>query len=231
MNKKTIILLLSAVFILLASAPKAVADEETSGLSVGNTIEFGCYEQDNNPENGPEPVEWAVLDVHNNSALIISKYGLDMKQYNEEPYSVPWGRVIWEKSSIRQWLNNEFYYSCFSEQEIKKILKTEVINGFTKYSHIDGGNNTEDYVFLLSIDEAEQYFSNDKQRVCYVTPYGTAKGAWTEYDGACWWWLRSPGEPVEYAAHIFTDGDIHIYGNRLSGIGGAVRPALWITLE
>ena len=115
--------------------------------------------------------------------------------------------------------------------EIKKIMITEVLNGFTKYSHIDGGNNTDDYVFLLSIDEGEKYFSNDKQRVCYITPYGTARGAWTEYDGACWWWLRSPGEPVEFAAHIFTDGDVHIYGNRLSGTGGAVRPALWISLK
>ena len=55
-------------------------------------------------------------------------------------------------------------------------------------------------------------------------------GAWAEYDGACWWWLRSPGEPIEYATHVFVDGDIHIYGNRLSISGGVVRPALWLEI-
>ena len=155
------------VFLFL---PEAYAQEcNNQSIFPGDIIEFGNYEQDNNLENGFEPVEWIALDVLEGKVLLISKYGLDMKQYNETLYDVPWGRVMWESSSIRFWLNGEFYNECFSEFEREKIMKTEVVNGFTKYSHIDGGSNTEDNIFLLSIDEAERYFDTDKERICYVT--------------------------------------------------------------
>ena len=231
-NFSKIILLFSSIVILLSFSCGTVLGVGTNIIEgyTGEVIEFGRYEQDNIFENGPEPIEWIVLSVEGGKGLVISKYGLDMKVYNESPYSEPWGRVVWASSDIRMWLNGEFYNSSFSELEKESIIRTEVINGSTKYSFVDGGDNTEDYIFLLSVDEAEKYFGSDHDRVCFLTPYCKAEGAWAEYDGACWWWLRSPGEPIEYATHIFVDGDIHIYGNRLSISGGVVRPALWLEI-
>ena len=50
--------------------------------TVGNIVAFGRYEQDNDLTNGPEPIEWIVLDVvdgEKTKALLLSKYGLDAK--------------------------------------------------------------------------------------------------------------------------------------------------------
>lgn len=45
---------------------------------------FGHYEQDNDTANGPEEIEWLILDydAENNRVLVVSPYGLDAKPYN-----------------------------------------------------------------------------------------------------------------------------------------------------
>ena len=50
-------------------------------VKAGDTIIFGTYEQDNNPDNGPEPIEWDVLDSKDGNVLVVSKYVLDWKEY------------------------------------------------------------------------------------------------------------------------------------------------------
>ena len=55
----------------------------------------------------------------------------------------------------------------------------------TKYG-TKGGNNTEDKVFLLSINEAVRYFSSNKARQTSPTLYAFNQGAEVE-NGACKW--------------------------------------------
>ena len=52
-------------------------------VSVGDTVCFGTYEQDNDTSNGTENIEWKVLAKENNKVLIISKYALDCQVYQE----------------------------------------------------------------------------------------------------------------------------------------------------
>ena len=68
-----------------------------------SVITFGKYEQDNNVGNGREDIEWLVLDVKDNKALIISKYGLDC-----QPYNASQAEVTWENCTLRKWLNDNF---------------------------------------------------------------------------------------------------------------------------
>ncbi len=81
-----------------------------------------------------------------------------------------------------------------------------------KYS-TEGGRDTTDKIFLLSIDEAKKYFENDEARAI----------------GSCWW-LRSPGYSSSRAAEVLSYGHVIQGGifviNLLS-----VRPALWVNLE
>ena len=51
-----------------------------ANLSVRDTIEFGRYEQDNDLTNGSEPIVWQVLEVSDESAMMITRYGLDKKR-------------------------------------------------------------------------------------------------------------------------------------------------------
>ena len=196
--------------------------------NVGGIVEFGHYEQDNDLENGAEPIEWVVLDVQDGKSLLISKYAVDTKSYN-------WPRadVTWKSSSIRQWLYQDFLREAFTGEEQNAILVTEVDNSKSQgYSGWDtnGGLNTQDRVFLLSYEEANNYFESNDARCCEPTDFVKAKGAYVDEKGTCGWWLRSPGSDQSDAARVSPDGSLgKIYSvyNEYS----AVRPVLWISHE
>lgn len=210
-------------------------------VAAGDLITFGHYEQDNNPDNGPEPVDWIVLDVQDGKALLLSKYGLD-----DIPYNTEWVDITWEECTLRTWLNSDFLNSAFTAEEQSVILTTEVDNssaqGYSEWN-TSGGNNTQDQVFLLSYAEANEYlgvtfdsYDTDNGNRVAPTAYAIARGAWgsDEYrtaDGlpAGWWWLRSPGQDQNFAAHVDYDGSLLI--NAVVKKDGVIRPALWISLE
>ena len=79
-----------------------------------DTIKCGKYEQDNNLENGPEPIEWIDLDYDDqeNKSLLLSKYGLDASQYHADG-----GEITWEGCSLRNWLNWDFLNDAFTVPE------------------------------------------------------------------------------------------------------------------
>ena len=209
--------------------------------TVGGIVTFGTYPQ---TASGTDktPIEWLVLDYDaaSNRALIISRYGLDAKPYNTE-YDI----ITWEKCTLRTWLNNDFLNAAFTTQEQKGIVLTAVDNSKSQGSSrwdTNGGNNTQDKIFLLSYAEANKYFgvtwedsNNMKSRVT-PTAYALKAGASTSdsittADGAKagWWWLRSPGSSRRNAAIVDIDGFPR--NSYVRNDSGCVRPALWINLE
>ena len=201
-----------------------------SATLVGQTITFGAYEQDNNTANGKEAIEWIVLDVKDGKALVISKYALDCKQYNETYTS-----VTWETCPLRAWLNDDFLNSAFSAEEKAKIPTVTVSADKNPSYSTNPGNATQDQIFLLSITEANKYFSSNSERTCQPTAYAKAQGVWTSSSGTsagnCWWWLRSPGSSRNLAADVSYDGFVYYSGYYVNSSDYAVRPALWIDLE
>ena len=104
--------------IQVASTPK------NNDTTVGGIYIFGSYEQDKDDTNGKEPIEWIVLDKESDGTLVlVSKYALDVKPYNENRTD-----VTWETSTLRKWLNEDFYNAAFSAIEQGRILTTHVIN-------------------------------------------------------------------------------------------------------
>mgnify|MGYP001036542408 CR=1 FL=1 len=193
--------------------------------NVGDTVSFGSYEQDNDISNGKEDVEWLVLEVKDGKVLLISKYALDCQQYNTS-----YTKVTWETCTLRKWLNNGFVNAAFSDNE-KAMISTVTVSADKnpEYS-TNPGSATTDKVFLLSINEAEKYFSSDEARKCAPTAYAKAQGAYTS-NGTCWWWLRSPGDDQLGAALVDSVGDVYYNGNYVNIDGDCVRPALWINLD
>ena len=193
---------------------------------VGDTIIFGAYEQDNDTSNGKEGVEWLVLDVKDGKALVISKYALDCKQYNTS-----YTDITWETCTLRKWLNNDFINAAFSGDE-KAMIPTVTVSADKNPDYsTNPGKATQDQVFLLSITEANKYFSSDSARRCEPTDYAVANGAWESNRGNCWWWLRSPGYYQYYAAGVNYGGDVYENDDFVYHAGSAVRPALWIDLS
>ena len=224
------------------TAPTQAATQAQPGISgitpaaAGEIITFGMYEQDNNTANGAEPIEWLVLDNQGDRMLVISRYGLDCKIYNETGEA-----VTWETCTLRSWLNSEFYNTAFNDSEKASIRTTTLNNPDSSSFGTIGGNTTADNVFCLSIDEAEVYFgaydsSRDNQSISTkATAYAVARGAWVIdstqlYGGNCWWGLRSPGYYQGSAALIDCRGRADDDANYNRNVNTAVRPALWIGL-
>ena len=205
----------------------------------GKNIILGYYPQ-TKEGNDSTPIEWLILARDGQKALVISKYGLDAKPYNED-----YRAITWENCTLRGWLNDSFLNNAFTAEEQAAILLTNVDNsesqGYSKWNS-NSGNNTQDKIFLLSYAEVEQYFgvtyddgNNMKSRI-KPTAYAIQQGAYTsssdrtaEGEQTGWWWLRSPGYNSDYASRVSTDGSCN--SNYVSSGLGSVRPAFWINID
>jgi len=187
---------------------------------IGDTVSFGNYHGS---------TEWVVLGKTDSRLLLISKRCLDVKAYHYVKAD-----VTWEKCSLRKWLNSDFIEIAFSPEEAALIAEVQIpASGNRKYG-TDGGSDTLDRVFLLSVEEVEAYFYSDSARIAYATPYADGKRVACLRNSDPSWWLRTPGKRADTAA--FVAGSI---GGVLREKGQnvdipdlfAVRPALWIDLS
>lgn len=207
----------------MSDEEKACLSSAFVSLKVGDTAVFGSYEQDGNVENGAEAIEWVALAKQGNKTLLVSKYALDF-----QPYNISRTDVTWKNCTLRIWLNESFLSMAFTEDERSFIDDTDVANSDNGEYGTQGGNPTVDKVFLLSIDEAENHFSSNEDRVCTTTAHAKNQGAWTGSNGECRWWLRSPGGDSDYAAVVSSGGSVNALGWGVGDGNVAVRPALWI---
>jgi hypothetical protein len=213
-------------------ANSAVKSKKTSGTATvkkGSTIKFGKY-------------DWKVLDVQDGKALIITDEVIDERAYN-----VWLTAITWELCDLRAYLNGEFYNS-FGKTDKARIVKTKVKNKDNQWYDAPGGNDTNDYIFLLSLEEVVKYFGDSgqlKNKPDIHDANGTVVGRVIDdrynddraayYEGKIdAWWLRSPGSSSRSAVYVGPDGivdgiiavdGIDVY---ISNLG--VRPAMWITL-
>ena len=205
-------------------------------VNIGDEINFGMYEQDNNNKNGAEPIQWKVLAIEDGKALLVSKYVLDIKPYNDVSKN-----ITWEDSSLRLWLNKDFYWNAFSSSEAKQIAQTTIPNPNNPESGTYGGTVTTDKIFLLSFYEASRYFNSDNERKGAVTDAVKFNPVYNEimnqndFYGYSIWWLRTPGRNEDMAMFVDEVGALYHYGVTYMGrwvnedyVG--VRPALWMDL-
>lgn len=211
---------------------------DLSSAQMGDLITIGRYEQDNDLDNGPEAIQWRVLDKKDGKLLVISDKALDYISYSYE-----WDQVeksVWATSCSRGWLNNYFMQTAFTPAEQARISLSDIHTDPSPGFDNDPGPDTQDYVFLLSAQETEQYFPTaESRRVLlsdYVHPHNKIRinrQGWgtnaTRIHGD--WGLRSPNKYgtfayiLDYQTIYWTAGDIWYDGG---GFEGDIRPAMWI---
>lgn len=193
-------------------------------FSVGSTVFFGKYEQDNNFENGTEPIEWLILDKHSENVLLLSRYVIDCKPYNDEN-----GETNWNSSSIRSWLNGEFLDIAFSEAEKKTIIETSVSNSISDQPQNDKWSPTScgktiDRVYLLSCQEYAKYLGDEfvTDGTTYANKHN-AKGVF--WDAKATQLTRSSGKNAKEVSYLY----VYLTPNSTyATIEHGIRPALWI---
>ena len=219
------------------------------GGGQADNIYFGTYQQSSDGSGGynTDPIKWRVLENADGQLFLLSDQNLDVFQYHTDYES-----VTWEKSTMRSWLNgygashntgdsggidytdDNFINTAFSEKEQKAIADTTVVNDDNPTYGTEGGENTNDKIFLLSIAEAQNssYFADDNSRIATNTAYAKEQGAHTySSTGAGDWWLRSPGYGDIDAALVDGDGCLYRLGFSVGNIDVCVRPAFNLNLN
>lgn len=203
-----------------------------SSVNVDGFVTFGKYMQSDASGAHGTPIEWQVLEIKDDKALLISRYVLDSKPYNDSLKN-----TTWDDCSLRRWLNEKFLNKVFSKKEREAIIETDVNNEKNPYYRVFAGENTKDKIFLLSISEVNNYFKDNELRKCAPTAYAKKQGVYTNSlhyteDGySCWWWLRSPGAEHDLAASVYYGGAVDIFGRGVDFDKCGVRPALWVDLK
>ena len=214
--------------------------EKNTKLSIGNIIKLAS-------------IEWRVLCVENNKALLISEKILEKQPYNID-VTVP---TTWENSALRKYLNGEFLKKLAPIKS--RIADTLNVNPDNPWYGTKGGNDTLDKVFALSLDEVVKYFGdsgalaqkqgddikyyhyeNGVQEIPKPEPdkwcwfgdqYNNARIATLDGEGPSWWWLRTTGFRSVLTTGVTDDGCVAVRGGLDGGpTGGGSRPALWLNL-
>lgn len=235
------------------STGKAIRTD-TSHIEGGqaSSVYFGHYLQssDGNGSFNSDPIKWRVLSNADGRLFLLSDQNLSAQAY----YPL-YTDITWEESTIRSWLNgygasengygtdyrtDNFIDTAFSSGEQSAIAETHVYNATQsdrvspsnpRYG-IPGGNDTTDKLFLLSIEEASNnaYFPNGASSgIAFNTDYTLSLG--NMYEGGEFWWLRSPGEHLHYAASVGNAGNVLYFGFDVNDSDFAVRPAFNVDLS
>lgn len=169
---------LLAVCLVMAMLPTAALAADTgkaiqlvSEGSAGNlgggqadNVYFGNYYYYQSNDSTKEPVKWRVLSNTGGQLFLLSDQNLDVFQYHTEEEN-----VTWERSTMRSWLNgygassnaggdngtdytgDNFLDTAFSAKEQRAIVETTVVNDDNTDYDTEGGNDTTDRIFLLSL--------------------------------------------------------------------------------
>ena len=195
----------------------------------------------------------SIIIVPMNTSSSVKKI-LDYQPYYETTLSNSNLDVgdTWEKSSIRLWLNGygasynpsyktfekdytkeNFIDTAFTAEEKSKIIQSEV----PAHKHPDydtnPGKTTKDKIFLLSIVEANKYFTSNEERKADATRYAVKQGVLGDNktctdDCNADWWLRSLGGDSDAAASVYGDGSTATDVNQVLRGSEGVRPAMWV---
>ena len=183
-----------------------------------------------------ERIKWRVLQNNGATLFVMADKAMDCKDYNEE-----YAYISWENSTLRKWLNDRFYTMAFSNDEQNAIVEQTVANEGNLSSGTEGGSNTNDKIYLLSIGEVTNSaygFCTDSgtysvSRQVQASDYTYAMGAWVDivdsYQGNGLWWLRSP--QASGAAAALGKGNVIRDSGCVDDNNKAVVPALHINLS
>ncbi len=174
-----------------------------------------------------EPITWRILNENSGTALLLCESIIDSQAYqnccvyNVFDYATDnSGNILtdgsgnkiyannYAYSTIRAWLNDNFYNTAFSSAQQQIILTTTVDNSVSSTGYSTNSyacENTQDKVFLLSYSEVvnssygfnSSHTDYDTMRQKKNTDYAKVQGCYTYtssssyYDNG-YWWLRSP---------------------------------------
>ena len=183
-----------------------------------------------------EPIEWRVLDP--SAGLVLCETIIDAQAYQNvvrksasDNYYIGSSSTYannYAESSIRTWLNNDFYNTAFNTAQKNKIESTTLNNDAarpedSKYNSA----STTDPIFFLSYSEVQNNsygLSSDSERKGKNTDYAKCQGI-ADLFGFSDWYLRTPGDRSYHACDVDYNGDVGFMSGSVSYTYTGIRPA------
>ena len=173
-----------------------------------------------------EPLQWRVLDPF--TGLIVSEYAIDAQPYQNMVYATNTGKCYqtsscetystdYPTSTIRAWLNEDFYNVAFTGSQKDNIRTTTITTSA----------ETNDKVFLLSKDEATNVaygLGEDEDRITTGTDYAKSQNNEVK-DGKSEWPLRHTGGAGGVVGFVRGTGAVEVACSTGWASAG-VRPAI-----
>lgn len=201
-------------------------------MKIGDKITFGG-------------LEWRILEIKQDKILILTEEIVELRDYHNRDRD-----VTWKDCELRAYLNNDFYHR-FRAQDQQRILETVNENPGNPWYRVEGGEDTIDKIFILSMEEVVRKYFGDSSRLLDF-PANNQRYWFQRKDSnnikrraiflnsIWWWWVRTPGKNNRVAVYIHGDGNIGIQGNGVAKRNtnvihrfandnrGGIRPALWL---
>lgn len=191
-----------------------------------------------------EPLKWQVLDPK--KGLVLSKSIIDSQAYSNTIYDNAGKGYTndatgenyandYATSSIRKWLNEDFYNTAFTSAQKQNILPTTLDNKAYSVDHSEYDSvSTTDNIFLLSYSEVQSasYGFTDSvnstgARMAVGTDYAKAQGLDACSSNRCSLWrLRSAGDYPGLACYVNPFGDVSSRAGYVADTSDGIRPAL-----
>ena len=204
-----------------------------------------------------DPIRWRIIGLEGSAACLMADRLMDCRPFHTEN-----GAVTWERSTMRSWLNGYpaeensagidyrgkgFLDTAFDAEEQKALIRTRVENRPNRPYGTDSGNDTEDFLFLLSNDEVfssdtavrNGFFASndydDPAKRFRSTMYAKCMGCWwssvSGYMGNSFWLMRTGGYNGESVTYTCDFGYIYRRGTIATCEDAGVLPVVWIDLD
>ncbi|MBP5256334.1 MAG: hypothetical protein J6Z80_04675, partial [Clostridia bacterium] len=202
----------------------------------GETVYFGSWDQDG--KDGGEPISWIVLYQGVGRTLVLSEKVLEYEYFKSPTDEDKFPRCLYKDSDLRAFLNGGFFDGAFSGDEKAAVPAMKITTGCKDESYRELTYETEDRVFLLSVEEAARYVCGvgtadlgvATERVGTDNPYGSSSISGVQgIDKAMTWWLRDMGVDNSKTARVVLADTNHRKNHDRNVYDKAgVRPAMWI---
>lgn len=192
-------------------------------ITAGDILILGNYMQDDLSKKSP--IKWRVLFTDSNEAVLISEDSLlcsgyyDIKKYSEYKEE----QMKW-KNSLAKEECSRFYEDAFSNYE-KSMLIPICIE-----------TDEENYVFLLSQSQVEEYLPIAQDRKAKPSLYalnGGARVGWTpdtkKYTS--WWILPEQCFDAPFPKAVFQNGEIQFHSRNICHSDFTIRPCIRIDIN
>ncbi len=204
------------------------AEPELALCVPGQVVKFGKFETDNNVANGPEDLEWIVLDVIKENgkarALIVTK---DVIASPDGWNKINESNTFYSESNLNSWC--EDFFASFTQYDVGLREKMLAVSVETEDSStgVDSGEAVAAYAYALSKEDLETYFADDLAQFIKASPTAAAKAQGvTSYgkDKTAVYYLRNAGkieDGTQWACGVNKNGEVDEGLSSTSGSYGA----------